>query len=752
MVEKTDLKDEINFEPPDYVLPANREKFFALCRDIGIFDQERTIFENILEFVQNHKLNPVVNYSEFTSYLQKKSLPGLTIDVNIDTYSKKLINFLAKHNLCKIIKGDSENPATFILTDPYTNFTELEEKNIQTELTDEIKKIIFDVYDNINVTEKLDIPFPTIESIQEAAKNNPNLKEANLNTIWQNSLTTIRVDDFNPAFIEKSKTFSGIIKIIFDEENHILLTPECEEGLFQSVLTKKIMQYVLNNPDIQDRIRVVLKKNQKEVPDINIIFQDISTDAAFFWILTFKRIMEYLYQHKKNNETYLHYYEAASLLYQYALSKREEHHKEDLENQKHETFKNELLREMILNFSEPWTYEKIVNWHNSLKSPILSEGVTREIVSKFIEEVNKNPLVEEGIPPVIVIHTKEEIYFVHKYRFAQFFLIQCEKESKRLTNIYIERWATNPQHFDTDMAFDIDIRDNLSDLFYHLIFRTIPMIFGFPNTSQRLFPDIVTIKNLKLQDTDLSDPAKHKTIFEALVTTIFSEKNKAEIKPLHLILSLNQKTLHKLAREYAFRHIPFYKRGIIGFLFGWLFELLERLSVTEEIRFTVENAKTIEELNVILEKYKNSKAFYSIKKIVEKRRQELIKEQQMFSAKDRDKKIQEEIEARQKRAQKIAALKSHYLKGETIEKRLEELSKQWNTKIGKAREETENNVVHAVMVIMNRIKHFKLTVEEIETLAERVTQDPAFKEITNKKALKDYIALIIFNRLIQRVG
>jgi hypothetical protein len=739
-----------DFDPPDYALPANREEFFALCRDLAVFDQDKTIFENLVDFIQKHKLNPTIRYSEFTDFLQKKALPGLTLDVNIDTHAKKVIHFLTTRNLCKVLEGTDESPVRFVLTDRHIDLSEITDSEPLAHI-EEVKQLVYAVYENIDITQKLDIPFPTILNITETARTHPELRGVNLSRIWKDGVLSIKVDDFNSAFIEKSKVSDKIIRIDFDEENHILLTPETEQGLFQSVLTKKTFQYVQDNPDIQDRIRVVLKKNQKEIPDISAIFHDISTENSFFWILSFKRIMEYLYQHKKNNITYLHYYEAASLLYQYSLNRREAQQKDEIEKQKENTFKDELLRAMIFDFAEPWTYERIVSWHSQLPQPLIQDSLTREFIDKFIKSANETPLQTEGIPLVLVFNLKEETCFVHKYRFAQFFLTQRDRESQRLKNIYVEHWSRSPQNFGTDEAFDMDIREHLSDLFHHLLFRTVPMIFGFPNTAQRLFPDMVVIKNQRLQDADLSDMAKHKIIYQALTSTLFSEKNAADLKPLHILLDLNQRLLHKLAREYALRSVPFWRRGLLGFLFRWLFDLIENFSIKEEVRAAVAAARTIEDLDAILEKHKSSRSFPVVRQIVDRRRHELLQAQNQAAQKEKNEQRQGELDSKQKRAEKIAELKKHYLKGQSLEDRMAALSKEWNPKIGKARSDTENNVVNAVMVMMNRVKRFKLTVEEIETLSERVTTDPAFAEIKNRAAFKSYISLLIFNRLIRRV-
>jgi hypothetical protein len=747
--DNTSVDSSRQYDAPEYTLPANREKYFALCRDLGIFDQERTIFDNLVEYVQKRKSNPVVGFTEFCAYLQNKSLPGLTLDVNISTYTMKFVQTLLKTHHCILLEGDENAPGKFLLTDGRSSMGSGVSAGEILQYNEKVKGLIEDVYHNINETTKVDIPFPTQLIVEEKAKEILGLKPSDLAPIWQKGTQSIKVDDFTSDFIDQTAGQTNIIRIDFDEENHILLTPESGKGLFQSVLAKKISMYVQDNPDIQDRIKVVLKKSQKEVPDIHNIFSDIGTETSFFWILTFKRIMEYLYQHKKTHSIYLHYFEAASLLYQYSLNKRQENQKEIEARQKREMFREELLKEMINDYMEPWTADRIVQWHARLPKPLLDEKLSHALAVDLLTG-SAPPPADDAIPSVMTIHTKEGQFFVHKFRFGQFFLAQNQKEHERLVQFYVQKWSAKPESFSNPAAFDTDIQDHLSDLHYVLLYKTVPSVFSHQNTFQKLFPDMVTIKNSRLHETDLADPAKHKLIFTTLSDTLFVKKYSLEMKPLHALLGLDEKTLHKMAKEYAERNVPFWKRGIIGFFFRWFFELLENMSVREEVRTAILTAPSTEDLEILEQKFRALPGQAAIKSLFDRRRQELLAQKRQQGEKEKEEERKDAAEEKKKREERIAQLKVYFIGSSTPEARLAEYAKEWNTKIGPARQETENNVINAIRVVMQRVKRFKLTKEEIETLADRVTADPTFAEIKNKASFKKYIALVIFTRLIKK--
>ena len=747
--EKITLDESRQYEAPDYALPSHREKYFAICRDLGVFDQERMIFDSLIEFIQKKNDNPVVSFTEFCNYLQNKSLPGLTLDVNIRTYAVKFVQNLIKARYCRLLDGNEEAPGRILLIEARSEGGAGGTEDGM-EHNEKVKEMIEDFYHNINETSKIDIPFPTQQIIEDKAKELYGLKNTDVRPIWTKGTQSIKVDDFTSRFIDETAGQTNIIRIDFDEENHVLLTPQSGKGLFQSVLAKKIAQYVQDNPDIQDRIRVVLKKNQKDIPDIHNIFSDIGTESSFFWILTFKRIMEYLYQHKKTHSIYLHYYEAASLLYQYSMNKREESQREQLAVQKKVAFREELIQAMIADYSEPWSAERIVQWHNHLPKPLLEEKLSHALAVDLLIGSAPPPADQDSIPAVLTINTKEGQYFIHKFRFCQFFLTQNQKESERLRRLYVEKWSNRPEWFNNDTSFDADIQDHLSDLFYVLLYKTIPEIFSHQNTYQKIFPDMVTIKDMKLHETDLADPAKHKLIYTTLSETLFIKKYSLEVKPLHSLLGMDEKTLHKLAKEFAYRNIPFWKRGVIGFFFRWLFDLIENMNVKEEVRNAIQASQTVEDLDLIDQKYKSAGGYPAIRTLLDRKRQEIMAVKRQQTDKEKDDQRKTDAEEKKKREERIAQLKTYFIGASTAEARLAEYAKEWNTKIGPARQETENNVLNSIRVIMQRTKRFKLTKEEIETLADRVTADPAFAEIKNKDVFKKYVALVVFSRIIKR--
>ncbi|GEM_PF-3689476 len=740
------------YEIPEYTYPSNEAKYHQICKELGVYDQDKLIFDNLLEYINDHAYP--INFHDFCVFLQNKSLPGLTLSVNVETYARRVVNRIISYKYGKMITGNSDNPGTFVLSTPYDLQAEQFKKETELKSSDnpfleQIKSMLNSHYQNIADTQKIDIPFPTRTFILQ--KFEKELEEkAKLPEIWKNHLIRIKCDEFTSKFIKQSTQSFRLIQIDFDEENHILLTPESERGLFQNVLAQKILQYVNENPGIQDHILKVLKQNQKTQPDIHQIFKDIGDESSFFWILTFKKIMEALHQQKREQTIYLHFYEAACLLYQYSLFQREVNQQDQKVRQAVNTFKQDIIRMMIENYSEPWTIDSIQAWHNNLPHALLQEKLTSVELDGMITSINENATQNSHIPPILTIRTPESTYFIHKYRFCQIFLMQLQKETINLKNHYIKEWSERPVKFPDDSLFDQDIDLHMSSFFRAFLYKTIPDVFSHKSPAEGLFPDIVIIKEMKLQDYDISDPQKQKVIYEAMTMALFTKKFSLDVKPLHSLFELNQKELHKMAREYALRNIPFYKRGLIGTFFGWFFMFLEKIAKHDEIRLLADKATTGNECDALITKYKPTKYAGYARQQAERRKKEL-NVQQKRGTPSSEKENPNPKESAEKKRERVEALKKYFLAGESAKDRLLELEKEWNQKIGKAQAETTNNVNNAIISMMRKIKHFKVTKEEIETLADRVSKDPAFLEIKNKGALKNYIAIFVLQKLLQRI-
>lgn len=742
-----------DYELPDYTLPSNESQYLQICKELAIYDQDKMIFENLITYVND--IDPPVDFHNFCVFLQNKSLPGLTLSVNVETYARRLVNRLISYKYAKMLTGGSDNPGTFILTTPLDLQSEelqreAELKSADNPMLERVKEMLNSHYQNIAETQKIDIPFPTRSFIIQKLEKEPEEK-AKLPELWSKNLLKIKCDDFNSKFIQQSTHSIRLIQIDFDEENHILLTPESERGLFQNVLAQKVLQYVNENPGIQDRIHMVLKQNQKAQPDIHQIFRNIGDESSFFWILTFKKIMEALHQQKREQSVYLHFYEAACLLYQYSLFQREIDQQDQKIRQNINMFKQELMHMMMQNYADAWTIENVQNWHNNLPQPLLQDKLTNVELEGMISSINEPAVQNSYIPPILTIRTAEGNAYVHKYRFCQFFLIQLQKESINLKNHYIKEWSERPIHYADESQFNQDIETHMTEFFKSLLFRVVPDVFSHKAPAESLFPDIVVVKDQKLQDFDIADRQKQKVIYEALSMSLFAKKFSLDVKPLNKLFGLDQKELHKLAREYAMRNIPFYKRGIIGALFGWFFALLEKLAKQEEIRSLANRAMSAEECDALVLRYKGSAYDSFARQQAERRKRELRAPKTSEQTSPTATTGNDAKENAEKRKERIENLKKYFFAGDKPEERLAEFEKQWNHKIGKAQIETTNNVNNAILSMMRKIRRFKVTKEEIETLAERVSKDPAFSEIINKVALKSYVSVFIFHKLLQRV-
>lgn len=739
------MAEKIENTIPEYLSPNNTDSFMNIATQLNIFDQERIIFEEFPKFVEKTQ-SPRIDFDEFSKFILNKGIQGLSLLINIKSYNIKLFQKLVKGKFCVIEEGTSENPKIITFQEPDTTIANVA-ASIKEDDTALLKNTIQDIYKNIAMYTKADIPFPTKQSLSNELKNKQ-LPEEKIHYLLK-SIPALPFKEFTIEHIEDKLKDGPILEIDFNEEDHIILPTSNADQLFKTILTQKIRHYVEDNPNIQDRIQMILKKNNKKIPPIETVFTNIGTEEAFYWIVTFQRIMEYLYQHKSNKDIYLHYYEAATLLYQYSVHLRKiEEKKKNVELKKKQD-EERIVKALVEEYHFPWDVEKIGTIRLNDNSTF-GQTYTEEDILRMIQITNKSAIDHDELPPIIEIKTKENLYFIHKYRFPQFFLSNLQKEREELQTFFMKKWAQNTDTIPaTDEEFDEEIKDAMSELFFNVIYRVIPKIFSFENPFIKLFPDPVYIKSHGLVKSDLADNEKHKIIYEAFLGAVFVKKHSLEIKPATKMFNLDIRKIKKMSKEFALKNIPFYQRGILGWFFKTFFGWLHNLQVKSAIKSAVLPLHSEEQFTALLETFKGKPDYPIAKKIINEEKRKMFKAKQKEAHEQKDQaKMTKQMKAK-KYMEKMEKLKNYFLQGDSIEDRLASLSKQWNPKIGPAKTETENNVNSAVNAFLRKMHKFNFDQQWIELMAKRFTDKSAFSDLKNQAALLKYVEILILQYFIK---
>ena len=251
---------------------------------------------------------------------------------------------------------------------------------------------------------------------------------------------------------------------------------------------------------------------------------------------------------------------------------------------------------------------------------------------------------------------------------------------------------------------------------------------------------------------------KQKDVFNLFVKSVFVKKSITQVKPFHQILSLYLKNVQKSAYKIRKKSEPF-----ISIIFGWLLRWLESVfansAVKEKIKNDVARAlrreDALRELTILVQEYKNSNKYskgqlnYLRQKVTEAKSEARMRIQ---AIKTREK--QDALAEKKQKSIRVTAVKEHFLRGGTIEDRLEKYSKKCFMKIGQARKDSEDSIKGAINTYFRTLKGQKrFTVESIVSYANAIVENnkKLFTSITDLQALKKYIEILLLGVFLRKV-
>ncbi len=751
---------------PEYAKSEMEDKRADISVELDFNEYEKQIFDIICAIVEEsaQRNDNVIYYDDVCKriwkYGQDNLIRELFSDANAKMYTLGVIEKLYINGYCKIERGTVAYPVciSFIIS----RGEEVEKKESGESKQDQLVKDTFiEIIDKImHELAEGQKPFPTKEKIIEVIKREKfNIKLGNTNI--DKFITTIDCADFKEEVINTlaEESEGKLIQMKFPDASTILFTSTHLSNFFNDILFPKIQDYISEDMNIVEKIKVVYAKKNRPVPPIEVVFENQITEASFFWISTFyeimseenKRIGEKTVTHK-----HLMMYQVASMLYHFSLGKREILMKEEEKENQAAADRSEIEGKLIKDYAEPCTIEQIRLYINNITK--LEEKYTADDIEESVSRINEPSVKVNRIPDIMTVTVDSTVYYFHKYRFILMFFHQQKKESRRLQYHYIGTWAESPHLIPkSDNKFEADIKENLSKLFYILLQKVIPNIFSYEKPHEELLPDEVTIKNENIFHSDLSDGKKNKEDYNLLMRSIFEKKNIAQMKPLALLLGLKLSEVKKLAFKQRAKIVPFYR-----IIFSWFFNILDSIfansaikrSIREVVAGALKKEDPVKELNGLVDVFKTREKMtpgllgYLRNKIREAKGQ--LRDDKREGTKSEKEAAVERDSLRQIEVKKV---KDHFVYGGTIEEKLEEYSKRCFVKLGAAKKESEAAVKGAINVHFRKYKGRPIdSISTITNYANAIVNNNSevFSEINDKEALKKYIELLLLGVFVRK--
>ena len=573
---------------PEYAKSEMERKRTEISVELEFREHERQIFDIICGLVEElaQRNDNIIYFDDVCKriwkYGQDNLIRELYSDANAKMYTQGVIEKLYASGYCKIERGTISYPVCITFVTPERE--KVEEKESGDSKQDQLVKDTFiEIIDKI-MHEIADghRPFPTKEKIIEIIRREKfNVKLSNTNI--DKFITTIDCANFKEEVINSQieANEGKLIQVKFPDTSAILFTGSHLTNIFNDILFPKIKDYISEDMNVVEKIKVVYAKKNRQIPPVEVIFENQITEASFFWISTFFEIMSEenkRMEDKTVTHKHLMMYQVASMLYHFSLGKRDILMKEEIKENQMAEDRSEMEGKLIRDYAEPCTIEQMRLYINNVTKS--EEKYTVDDIEESILRINEPSVKASRIPNIMTVNVDSKVYYFHKYRFILMFFHQQKKESKRLENHYIGTWAESPHLIPkSDNKFEADIRENLSKFFFILLQKVIPNVFSHEKPHEELLPDEVTIKNETILHSDLSDGKKNKEDYNLFMKSIFEKKNITQMKPLALLLGLKLSEVKKEAFKQRAKIVPFYK-----IMFGWFFNIIDRMFANSAIK------------------------------------------------------------------------------------------------------------------------------------------------------------------------
>lgn len=747
-------KDNGQIEILEYILKENDLLRTKIYSELNLTDIQSKIFEILCEIardlsdIKENKINFTAAWKKVFIYGQKNLIRELHSEINAKANTLEVIKKLCDFKYCKLEKGTIQEPEIFFFTKP-TSFKLTEEDKEVYHIKEILKEFVEKKLNDLKRTNKL---FPTkYKAFQIVEIQNPNvfLNEKNI----KKAIRKINSNEFTDTFIKNKSGTHDLIEVIFDDTSSILLSADSLIDLVHNILPVRIKTNLKEDIILKEKINIMYSKKNKKAPSVESIFTDEITESSFEWINTYYEILKEQSERmkgKKVNYNFRFFFQSASLLYYYFLSKRETFLKNKaFEYQKIKESK-QLEKQLIDKYEQPWDSTKILTFLNSITS--LKKKYTEEDISWMIDKINEPAIKVNKIPNILSIKIANTIYYFHKFRFVLFFFNQQNIESIRLKSYYLEKWSQAISTIPSDeRKFEEDIKSNINKLFFVLLEKVIPYIFRYNNPHAQLIPN-------EISKDDKIALEKFKEEYNLFIRSVFVKKNIMSIKPLPQLLDLNLNEIKKNIVKEKAKSFPFYKK-----IFSWFFKLIEFLFtndiVKEKMRQDVLNAQIygdpISGLTDLIKVYKNKEDITTsqmnyLRKIINKAKKTVREKQRLIKEKE---KIKKEERSNLKKKQ-IITIKEYFLEGESLEEKLEEYSKKCFMKFDQARKDSEESIKDAINAYLRN--HRGKTIFDIESIkiyARAIVQNNKhiFSEIRDQESLTKYIELLLLKAFLHKM-
>ena len=365
---------DTSIDIPGYIKQGNEESRNNIVKNLGLQDHERHVFEVFCD-IAREAANNNDNYiyyddavKKIVEYGRNNLIREIYTDVNAQMQSKIIIKKLNDSGYCKIERGSLDNPVSFILTTPRAEKNEKgeEREDASREKQEDLKKDMYkDIIERL-LKEAIEStkPFPDEEKIDEIIKReNYQAKIDNVNI--EKSFIKVDCSEFNEKFIQEhiEAGKKDIIQVAFQDSSNILLLSNYLNNVLTDILFPKIMEYINTDRNIVEKMKVVYAKKRRSIPPIESVFENQVSEASFFWISTFYEIMtdenERL-QEKTRHFRHRLMFQIASMLYYYALFKRELLMKADSIKKQQEIDSKQVEKILINDYVNPLTIMQLL--------------------------------------------------------------------------------------------------------------------------------------------------------------------------------------------------------------------------------------------------------------------------------------------------------------------------------------------------------------------------------------------------------
>ncbi len=750
--------DRFNKEVRDKYRRIRRD----ICNDLGILTHPHLaaggiqIFEILVHFARNNNNQISFNacLKQVVAFGTQRNVAGINTELTGKNTMTEMIKLLAEAKYVSILAGTPDLPRIFAMTDPRT-IEQYAEGQQEIQVKQKVFSIVSQMLNDLN---KNSSAFPMLQTVQGKLKEeNPDIDLSQIS--FEKYIIAIDCKEMTNDFFNQASESNKLVHVNFRDKSSILLLSRNIENFFQENLSAIVMEYIDENRNLNDDIRLFYSKKNKKVPPIESVFEDQLTEDSFFWIKAFHDIVEEKQkelQGKSDTRVHTHQYiyHVSSLLYQYTLTRREVLLKNKAEEEEKTEDLKELVKEMLKKFADPWKKKDILDYLNSRHQNKVKYLVTE--INDIIQKINEMDLLEK-IHTVITVTGDQKIYYVHKYRFYLTFFSLLKKEKSRLIKELVDRYSGTPSDMPRDdKHFDRILREGISPLAQEIFKTHIPDIAAHIRVNDNLLPDDVTIQSGDLTGTTLMNKKANKDILNTYLRTVYTNKSMQTMRPLHSMLSLKLADVKKLVRK----KIPLYKRSKILYfftfrwIFDWILNLFANSHLKEIIRTEIMKANREKEptqaLDKIISKYTEDPEIghSQIKMIKEMVRDAKASIRHKEAAERRTERLQEKQDRDKMDSMKnmqVASLETVFGDGGTLEEMEEYWAKKCFVKLGDAKNHSENAIKSAIKAHFRRHSSRKVQPESVKMYARKIVIDnrSVFSDIHDTESLIHYVEIII---------